>query len=1411
MRVTPLRWQTLAPILIASLLAAGTLACAVDMDEIGDVDGNGVVDALDVRLAMQHAEGLITLTAVEQERADFDGDGQVTEEDSRMIGQMILGLAFPAVIAPNTQIADEETRDALSSYDPSSGELVFDSWTDLLLELEDGDFFVSEESEEAPDGFLRVVEGIHASGGQVVVETRQANLSDIVKEGEAELANEVMTLTEDDFDDAYPIADDWPVVVVGQTLGEHDTETVDPSQWDQSLVSGESDWTPPGDAAPKPQALIEFNKEVGKSYTLVGRETAEGSTVGAGATVTINAHFDLTIALDVGMRFSILNPDHFHIYARFTESSSLTIKAEASVGFEWEKVLFRKAFRTIKFFIGPVPVIIRPVLVVSIKADGSIFCSMEGGITQGLDLVGGVKYNQATTSGEWEVLQPIGDYTIEGGDLGESDGWDVVKAAWIGIETFPDPFDDDFDFCDFINDTVSAGFNTSLAIGPQLDFLFYGVGGPYIGMELFGELDGNFMASDEPWITLAAGVTAEAGITLDILWGLITISKGWTLFEMRLDTEDTDDDGVLIEFYSDAADALAWQGGPLGPVFAAEDVAIAHSSTQAGLVTFTFPSDIDDWTGSSPALEYFVDFGDGQGSGWASSLTLSHQYAAAPASLVRKEVTFKVRNATCHTVERAGEVFPKDEAPVVDFDWLEDAELVVSFVGSATDDDSEVDWSTAVWSFGDGTTATGVRNCTHTFPDDSDHNVMLTLTDDFGRSGSETKIVTPVNDIPYGTIKFYQGRPEVDQTNPNYQDLMLTAEDKQSPCEVRIDASVIDDDVPNDPGLVKRACWIIENDGSSGVTRKMIGDGVGSFDDVAFETTLLEGTYTISLWLIDDVGDKQCGTWTGNVPDGQDVGVDSSNPCCAEGVCSKSLEVGPPPLGSIKVTVTDAVTGGPIEGADVFVHLYAQANATTNEFGEALLDGDHLPIDAHMIAVGKAGYIVSEATVSNSEEETVEVPVSLTLDADQMTVLNGVVDTGLEGIGVSVTPLAGQGLSPVSTTTGLNGQFSVGLASGYYEVEASGSFYTKEQCEVLSIGGSAYRGVEVDGTTVYDVPLSDEPLVFSPTLNDLGDSAGSLHPDIVNYEHVWGNGQPALYLAGHNDSDDEYVFGVLHRWKTEPDFDWIGLPAGVEIPRDLWGCRTESTPILLGSDGEGGASEAHSVHEYGYWGWQTLDDGIDESAVTYDLWMSENGSHLFISGIVGRDTSNPGYVRVVEETKPGTIKGEDFVLDDPGVGPEMESIWLRGIHGSSASNVIAVGDGSGRAGGPDSVAFFHFNGSAWTEEVYPVPFYAALFDVWVGVGVAYAVGSNGTILCRDENGWWPMSSGTSEHLYAVWGNAPDDVYAVGSNGTVLHYDGRGYWLPWLVGVEENLWDVWGDGTGHVIVVGDDHRILEQLP
>jgi len=58
----------------------------------GDVNGDGLIDLLDVRLCLQIADGILTPTAAQRGAADVDGDGDVDRTDAEILSEYIIGM-----------------------------------------------------------------------------------------------------------------------------------------------------------------------------------------------------------------------------------------------------------------------------------------------------------------------------------------------------------------------------------------------------------------------------------------------------------------------------------------------------------------------------------------------------------------------------------------------------------------------------------------------------------------------------------------------------------------------------------------------------------------------------------------------------------------------------------------------------------------------------------------------------------------------------------------------------------------------------------------------------------------------------------------------------------------------------------------------------------------------------------------------------------------------------------------------------------------------------------------------------------------------------------------------------------------------------------------------------------------------
>ena len=153
-------------------------------------------------------------------------------------------------------------------------------------------------------------------------------------------------------------------------------------------------------------------------------------------------------------------------------------------------------------------------------------------------------------------------------------------------------------------------------------------------------------------------------------------------------------------------------------------------------------------------LTYNWDFGDGV---IASGESVTHTFADNGSYTI----TLSVRDDDGATATQTLDVLVSNVAPVID-------EIIgstnvnegdeVSY--SAIADDSGNDTLTYSWNFGDGVTAIG-ENVTHTFSDDGNYTVTLTVTDDDGATATSTLDVVVNNLAP--VITSFTGDSEIDE------------------------------------------------------------------------------------------------------------------------------------------------------------------------------------------------------------------------------------------------------------------------------------------------------------------------------------------------------------------------------------------------------------------------------------------------------------------------------------------------------------------------------------------------------------------------------------------------------------------------------------------------------------------------
>ena len=99
-----------------------------------------------------------------------------------------------------------------------------------------------------------------------------------------------------------------------------------------------------------------------------------------------------------------------------------------------------------------------------------------------------------------------------------------------------------------------------------------------------------------------------------------------------------------------------------------------------------------------------------------------------------------------------------------------------------------------------------------------------------------------------------------------------------------------------------------------------------------------------------------------------------------------------------------------------------------------------------------------------------------------------------------------------------------------------------------------------------------------------------------------------------------------------------------------------------------------------------------------------------------------------------------------------------------------------------------------------------LHGVWdAGVGHAYAVGANGTVLEYDGVSWTTIATPTADAFVSTWGRASDDLLAL-TDSEAYHFTGS--WAPTNLGSAGGMLDLWGVGGSSLeaFAVGSSNQI-----
>jgi len=336
------------------------------------------------------------------------------------------------VIPGTTKVLPGTTIQYLSSISEDGGAFTFFQATPELDALSPGDVMVGDAAPNAPFGFLRKVVSVSSAGGQVVVETEGATLEDAIGTGGAQVS---YVLFPDDVQGGTQAA--------GVTLA----------------------------TVPQTQGL-DF------CYTLedVVLYDGDGNLDTTNDQVTANGSIQLEPAFSFRLLVRGFELEEFSFTASVDEVADLEIGAEVELSLiKVEKEIARHYFLPITVMIGPVPVVIVPVLVVSVGVDGSVHVGVTTGVTQQVTLAVELAY----ADGEWS---PTSDFSSQ---------------------------------FEYSLPALSADLGLKGYTGAQLLLMLYGVAGPHAAVNTFLRLEADLDAM--PWWSLYGGLTVPVGGKVEVL------------------------------------------------------------------------------------------------------------------------------------------------------------------------------------------------------------------------------------------------------------------------------------------------------------------------------------------------------------------------------------------------------------------------------------------------------------------------------------------------------------------------------------------------------------------------------------------------------------------------------------------------------------------------------------------------------------------------------------------------------------------------------------------------------------------------------------------------------------------------------------------------------------------------------
>jgi hypothetical protein len=352
---------------------------------------------------------------------------------------------LPAIIPRTTKVADADTRAALTAFE-ADGTLRFSRSTAVLSALAAGDVIVSEPAAAARHGFLRRVVAVDRSGGTVVVSTTGATLTDAIDQGELRAVRE---LTPAMLSASDPII--WPMAPGAPGL--------------RGAQGPPAVWRPP--------LLLAAD---GDYPFFVRIDASLGDNIKAQGFLGFGLSVDFQVRIGAKWLPPFVKVEHVRAGLGIRQKGSLSLVAGAGVRVGSQVTVAIWPFTPIVFAIGPVPVVITPVLKIQVGAKGEVMASLTYSVAEELPIAAGLDYNP-------------------------DDGWRSYSSGSPVYES------------NSVAAKVSAAVEVSA--GARGELLLYGLAGGFAEINGFLKLDAQ--VPRYPIWRLSGGVDAFVGVSLDLI------------------------------------------------------------------------------------------------------------------------------------------------------------------------------------------------------------------------------------------------------------------------------------------------------------------------------------------------------------------------------------------------------------------------------------------------------------------------------------------------------------------------------------------------------------------------------------------------------------------------------------------------------------------------------------------------------------------------------------------------------------------------------------------------------------------------------------------------------------------------------------------------------------------------------